>query len=1222
MKKLIALLVLLFLVFNLQSQTGWFWQNPYPQGNPLYSISFVANYGWAVGPSGTAIHTTDAGSTWEIVDLGTTENLNSVCMHDDLMTFIVGDNGLILFVMEHLDGFEITQQTSNTTVNLNSVTSDINGCPWIAGDEGTVLRSDDMGVTWVKQNVMFNYDLNSLHNIECTEAWAVGPEGFMMYTYDLGISWSYLPTPTNWALFSVHVGTFENIRVTGQQGLIMHTIDKGLTWEIEHEEAGYNLYDIINVGLNNAYAVGGDGTILETIDYGDNWTKPLTNTNTTLYAVEDHWGHDHIWAVGHYGVILKNSGIETEFEIQNEGTLIGLYSLEFMDENTGWAVGGELIDFSGTSEGIILHTTDGGENWEEQLNLSTKLNALDFVNENKGWAVGRDGIIKYTTNGGSNWGTQNSPLNGFLTSVCFTDENNGWIVSRSNWGEIIHTSNGGTTWTQQSNPSGNPLHDVFFINQDKGWAVGLDSSVIKTTDGGANWEWFNINASQGYRFASVFFIDEMHGWIVGIYGSILLTTDGGITWQEIESGTSESFEDVYFVNQLNGWVVGDAGTILHSADGGNTWSQQSSGVATNFLTSVYFVDASKGWVAGEGGTIIHTTHGGSNMVITIYVDINNTSGIEDGSLEYPFTTVAKGIDAAVAGDSVFIFNGEYLETPLTELYLKDGLIIAGEDSANTIIHIPFYNGELTMKYYTEISGLTCPGMSLANGDGMATVKVKGCHIGGVNFSSASGYTFIVEDCTIEGFVNNTSGNNYLTIRNNHFLNGGIADSGGAPAGVEAHIIEDNVINRYMAKGPEDAVITATSTSITVKNNIINVYGAGSGLDLKSGSPTNVIGNTITLNNGVPIDETMGIFTKAGIGVVTGNTITGGYIGYISSSGATLFENNTITKAHTGFYSNGAEKVQNNLITDCRGNGLIAHGLAGPIQDNTIIENDSAGIVIYYPVDLGGGDKNGEGRNILQNNGYYDLVVSYQPVEPDTIFARYNLWDHETLDDILTYDVLVEGGENLVIDIDDFITFPAIPDLISPANNSTNVILNPEISWQQTAIPDRYHLQVAYDESFANLVIDTAELKETTFLITLEPETGYYWRVKAENPAGESDWSETWQFTTGVSGIGEGKSFSKDFGLMNYPNPFNPTTKIKYIIPSVETQDFVSQRRESTIQLTVYDILGNETATLVNQKQPPGEYEVEFDGSGLPSGIYYYRLRVGKYSQTKKMVLVR
>ena len=104
-------------------------------------------------------------------------------------------------------------------------------------------------------------------------------------------------------------------------------------------------------------------------------------------------------------------------------------------------------------------------------------------------------------------------------------------------------------------------------------------------------------------------------------------------------------------------------------------------------------------------------------------------------------------------------------------------------------------------------------------------------------------------------------------------------------------------------------------------------------------------------------------------------------------------------------------------------------------------------------------------------------------------------------------------------------------------------------------------------------------------------------------------------TPEITMIGEGSTFAKDFGLMNYPNPFNPITKIKYTIPSAETQNFVS------VQLAVFDILGNEVATLINQKQAPEEYEVEFDGSGLPAGIYYYRLTVGKYSQTKKMVLL-
>jgi hypothetical protein len=84
---------------------------------------------------------------------------------------------------------------------------------------------------------------------------------------------------------------------------------------------------------------------------------------------------------------------------------------------------------------------------------------------------------------------------------------------------------------------------------------------------------------------------------------------------------------------------------------------------------------------------------------------------------------------------------------------------------------------------------------------------------------------------------------------------------------------------------------------------------------------------------------------------------------------------------------------------------------------------------------------------------------------------------------------------------------------------------------------------------------------------------------------------------------------------NYPNPFNPTAKIKFSIPNVGTGLALSV-------LKVYDILGNEVATLVNEEKPSGSYGVEFDTSGLSSGIYFYKLQVGSFSQTKKMILLR
>ena len=84
---------------------------------------------------------------------------------------------------------------------------------------------------------------------------------------------------------------------------------------------------------------------------------------------------------------------------------------------------------------------------------------------------------------------------------------------------------------------------------------------------------------------------------------------------------------------------------------------------------------------------------------------------------------------------------------------------------------------------------------------------------------------------------------------------------------------------------------------------------------------------------------------------------------------------------------------------------------------------------------------------------------------------------------------------------------------------------------------------------------------------------------------------------------------------NFPNPFNPTTKIRFIIPNVGSE------LAQTV-LKVYDILGNEVSTLVNKEISSGFYEYEFDASSLPSGIYFYKLTAGKFNSLKKMILMK
>jgi len=102
------------------------------------------------------------------------------------------------------------------------------------------------------------------------------------------------------------------------------------------------------------------------------------------------------------------------------------------------------------------------------------------------------------------------------------------------------------------------------------------------------------------------------------------------------------------------------------------------------------------------------------------------------------------------------------------------------------------------------------------------------------------------------------------------------------------------------------------------------------------------------------------------------------------------------------------------------------------------------------------------------------------------------------------------------------------------------------------------------------------------------------------------------FIYGSSDVSNDENFPQDFELFqNYPNPFNPSTTIKY---SIQTSEYVT--------LKVYDVLGNEVATLANEEKPAGSYEVEYSADALSSGMYFYRLETSSFVETKKMLLLK
>ncbi len=126
-----------------------------------------------------------------------------------------------------------------------------------------------------------------------------------------------------------------------------------------------------------------------------------------------------------------------------------------------------------------------------------------------------------------------------------------------------------------------------------------------------------------------------------------------------------------------------------------------------------------------------------------------------------------------------------------------------------------------------------------------------------------------------------------------------------------------------------------------------------------------------------------------------------------------------------------------------------------------------------------------------------------------------------------------------------------------------------------------------------------------------------WEHKEDNDT--SIWWALTKFNPIIGNIEKSEYLEKFYILQNYPNPFNPTTIIKYSFPVMATHELPQRQR---VLLKVYDILGKEVTTLVNEKQKPGNYQAIFDASNLSSGVYYYQLKVGNFVETKKMMLLR
>lgn len=240
-----------------------------------------------------------------------------------------------------------------------------------------------------------------------------------------------------------------------------------------------------------------------------------------------------------------------------------------------------------------------------------------------------------------------------------------------------------------------------------------------------------------------------------------------------------------------------------------------------------------------------------------------------------------------------------------------------------------------------------------------------------------------------------------------------------------------------------------------------------------------------------------------------------------------------------------------------------------------------------------------------SSSFSDPLVSETVSAPNTSYQISDSLDHLT-----TYYWRVrasnDDGTSPYSATFNFQTVIAPPEIVStesPLDSEFQVSVAPELSWESSARAARYIIQISTKPDFSSTVTST-ETGSTTFTPSeeLEYATAYYWRVRAENKGGTSDFSQPVKFTTEVD---------KTEITMNYPNPFRNSTTIQYQLAD-----------ESEVLLEVYDTAGRKVKTLVDERQNPKVYNFNFNGTGLSSGTYIVRLLAGNKSNVLMMTLLK
>jgi len=706
--------------------------------------------------------------------------------------------------------------------------------------------------------------------------------------------------------------------------------------------------------------------------------------------------------------------------------------------------------------------------------------------------------------------------------------------------------------------------------------------MLVAINGNAQWVWQNP-LPQGNDLQSIFFINENTGWAAGDKGSILKTTDSGNNWIEQQCGRAKNLRKIYFINANTGFALSDTSVYYKTTNGGINWNYNTFGGNIR-LNDTYFINQNTGFISGKNfptnnGTIFRTTDSGNNWVGCFIlggdvefsrIDFVNDNFGRISGMGYFFYTTNSGVNWSSQNNFFAPWDFDF------------------SDSLNGLAN----EWAMTLGYFYKTTN------------------------GGTNFtlsySSNNNFKSIV---MVNSNIAYCVGENGLILKTSNFGTNWNIQNSGTTINLNKTYFIDSL--KGWIVGDRGIILKTTNGGmnwITVSNGIYKIFTASSFVNPNTGwiCGTNTI---IKTTNG-------------------GNNWTEQW----NSEGG-LFNDVSFLDLNTGYITNNSSviKTTNSGLNWILIYNLVIPGYYNPLGTNRFIHfiNETTGWIggtVYHFItgheyrDCFFAKTVDGGLNWFYNlygTPEYFLDMDFADLNTGWVVGTCNFVKKTTDAGTTWIDQtgLSGTGYSGISVVNNNIVY-----LIGWYNGSNTYIsktTNGGINWTGQVACYGSHLWYI---KFVNE--NTGWISGANGMLLATSNGGVNW-VCQITPTFESlninfvnestGWliGENSAILKTTSGVLSGlkiipESISHSYVLhQNYPNPFNPRTKIKFNIAKL-----------GDVKIVVYDVMGREVQTLVNESLKPGTYEALFDGSQFTSGVYFYKLITNGFTETKRMLLIK